>query len=108
MKRYPIHEGNAPTEDFHIDTRLRARIAASEHNVSSMFEKFYEAAAGKDVAKGTEILIKISQTEILTAKHLLELIVMIKKLAEAEIDHVDIVRLLDGVRKNFVRIYGPN
>jgi len=85
-----------------------ARIAASEHNVSGMFEKFYEAATGKDVAKATTILINISKSEILTAKHLIELIVMTKKLTEAEIDHVDIVQLLDGVRKNFTRIYGPN
>lgn len=106
-KRSPINEGEAPTEDFTIDVRLRARIAASQHNVSRLFTKFYEAAVVKDVEKSKDILLKIADSEILSAKHLLEVIAMTKKLVKAEIDHADIVKLLDGVRVNLLRIHGP-
>lgn len=106
-KRSPINEGQAPTEDFMIDVRLRARVAASQHNVSGLFTKFNEAAAVKDVKKSKDILLQIAASEILSPKHLLEVIVMTKKLSEAKIDHADIVKLLDGVKVNFLRIYGP-
>ena len=108
VKRYPINEGNAPTEDFKIDVRLRARIAASQHNISGQFTKFYEASTAKDVEKSKDILLQIAASEILSPKQLLEVVAMTEKLAEAKIDHADIVKLLDGVKVNFLRIYGPH
>lgn len=105
--RYPINEGNAPIEDFGIDVRLRARIAASKQHISGLIEEFLAAARQPDISDAKEILLKIAGSEILTPRHLYLLVDMTRDLVDEGIPPSDTVRLLAGIKASMERIYGP-